>query len=46
MKTNYQLDLTKSNFYDLVGFDKKSHYNNWEQGNRKSPQSFSRHRYP
>ena len=46
LKTNYQLDLTKPNFYDLVGFDKKRHYNNWEQGNRKSPQSFSRHRYP
>ena len=23
LKTNYQLDLTKSNFYDLIGFDKK-----------------------
>ena len=23
MKTNYQLDLTKSNFYELIGFDKK-----------------------
>ena len=22
-KTNYQLDLTKSNFYELIGFDKK-----------------------
>ena len=23
MKENYQLDLTKSNFYELIGFDKK-----------------------
>ena len=23
LKTNYQLDLTKSNFYELIGFDKK-----------------------
>ena len=23
MKQNYQLDLTKSNFYELIGFDKK-----------------------
>ena len=23
LKTNYQLDLTKSNFYKLIGFDKK-----------------------
>ena len=23
MKRNYQLDLTRSNFYDLIGFDKK-----------------------
>ena len=23
MDENYQLDLTKSNFYDLIGFDKK-----------------------
>ena len=22
-KTNYQLDITKSNFYELIGFDKK-----------------------
>ena len=22
MKENYQLDLTKSNFYELIGFDK------------------------
>jgi len=25
MKRNYQLDLTRSNFYDLIGFDKKSY---------------------
>ena len=24
MKENYQLDLTKSNFYELIGFDKKN----------------------
>ena len=24
LKTNYQLDLTKSNFYELTGFDKKA----------------------
>ena len=23
MDENYQLDLTKSNFYDLIGFDKR-----------------------
>ena len=23
MKTNYQLDLTKSSFYEVIGFDKK-----------------------
>ena len=23
MKQNYQLDLTKSDFYELIGFDKK-----------------------
>ena len=23
LKTNYQLDLTKSNFYELIGFDEK-----------------------
>lgn len=23
LKTNYQLDLTKSNFYELIGFEKE-----------------------
>ena len=25
LNTNYQLDLTKSNFYELIGSDKKVH---------------------
>ena len=42
LKTNYQLDLTKSNCYELIGFDKKSSHN-FKQCRHKSTKSVSRH---
>ena len=46
LKTNYQIDLTKSSFYELIGFDKKSSHNSWEQCRHKSTKSVSRYGYP
>ena len=42
LKTNYQLDLTKSNFYELIAFDKKSSHS-FKQCRHKSTKSVSRH---
>ena len=42
LKTNYQLDLTKSSFYELIGFDKKVLTAGSNVG-AKSAKSLSRH---
>ena len=45
LATNYQLDLSQSNFNDLIGFDKKVVKDAVNIGQRSSPQSLSRYRY-
>ena len=40
LKTNYQLDLTKSNFCELIGFDKKVRKTAWSNVGTKA-QNFS-----
>ena len=46
LKTNYQIDLTKSSFYELIAFDTKSSHNSREQCRHKSTKSVSRYGYP
>ena len=46
LKTNFQLDLTKSNSYELIGFDKEVLKTAGYNEGKKDTRSVSRYRYP
>ena len=46
LKTNYQLDLTKSNSYELIGFDKEVLKTAGNNEGKKDTRSVSRYGYP